>query len=49
LDVNLSSVVNTATLAMHYMKTQSSGGSIVLMGSSTGLHPVRAIDYCSSP
>jgi NAD(P)-dependent dehydrogenase (short-subunit alcohol dehydrogenase family) len=47
--VNLSSVVNTATLAMHYMKTQSSGGSIVLMGSSTGLHPVRAIDYCSSP
>jgi len=49
LDVNLTSVVNTATLAMHYMKTQSSGGSIVLMGSSTGLHPVRAIDYCSFP
>lgn len=49
LDVNLSSVVNTATLAVHYMKTQSSGGSIVLMGSSTGLHPVRAIDYCTSP
>ena len=48
LDANLDSVVNTATLAVHYMKTQSTGGSIVLMGSSTGLHPVRAVDYCTS-
>ncbi|KAF2999932.1 hypothetical protein E8E13_009076 [Curvularia kusanoi] len=48
LDVNLDSVVNTGTLAVHYMKTQSSGGSIVLMGSSTGLHPVRAIDYSTA-
>lgn len=46
LDVNLNSVINTATLAVHYMKTQKEGGSIVLMGSSTSLHPVRAIDYC---
>jgi hypothetical protein len=29
------------------MKAQQQGGSIVLMGSSTSLHPVRAIDYCS--
>lgn len=49
LDVNLSSVINTATLAVHYMKTQKEGGSIVLMGSSTSLHPVRAIDYCTLP
>lgn len=49
LDVNLSSVINTATLAVHYMKTQQEGGSIVLMGSSTSLHPVRAIDYCMLP
>lgn len=49
LDVNLNSVVNTATLAVHYMKAQKNGGSIVLMGSSTSLHPVRAIDYCTSP
>jgi NAD(P)-dependent dehydrogenase (short-subunit alcohol dehydrogenase family) len=46
LDINLDSVVNTATLAAHYLKDQAEGGSIVLMGSSTGLHPVRAVDYC---
>ncbi|UPX20789.1 uncharacterized protein EKO05_0011009 [Ascochyta rabiei] len=49
LDVNLNSVINTATLAVHYMKSQKEGGSIVLMGSSTSLHPVRAIDYGTSP
>ena len=49
LDVNLHSVINTATLAVHYMKSQKEGGSIVLMGSSTSLHPVRAIDYCKPP
>jgi|TARA_R110002003_G_scaffold239_5_gene17224 NAD(P)-dependent dehydrogenase (short-subunit alcohol dehydrogenase family) len=48
LDINLNSVVNTATLAVHYIKDQAEGGSIVLMGSSTGLHPVRAVDYCES-
>ncbi|CAE7175044.1 hypothetical protein PTNB73_02760 [Pyrenophora teres f. teres] len=47
IDINLSSVVNTVTLATHYMKTQSEG-AIVIMGSSTGLQPVRAIDYCKS-
>jgi NAD(P)-dependent dehydrogenase (short-subunit alcohol dehydrogenase family) len=46
LDVNLKSVVNTACLAVHYMKQQAEGGSIVLMGSSTGLQPLRAPDYC---
>lgn len=49
LDINLNSVINTATLAVHYMKSQKEGGSIVLMGSSTSLHPVRAIDYCMPP
>jgi NAD(P)-dependent dehydrogenase (short-subunit alcohol dehydrogenase family) len=46
LDVNLKSVMNTATLAVHYLKQQPEGGSIVLMGSSTGLQPLRAPDYC---
>jgi NAD(P)-dependent dehydrogenase (short-subunit alcohol dehydrogenase family) len=46
LDVNLNSVINTATLAVHYLKEQAEGGSVVLMGSSTSLHPVRAADYC---
>lgn len=45
LKTNLDSVVDTATLAAHYMKDNAEGGSIVLMGSSTGLHPVRAVDY----
>lgn len=45
LETNLQSVVNTTTLAVHYLKSQSEGGSIVLTGSSTGLHPVRAVDY----
>jgi NAD(P)-dependent dehydrogenase (short-subunit alcohol dehydrogenase family) len=46
LEINLISVVNTTTLAAHYLKDQTEGGSIVIMGSSTGLHPVRAVDYC---
>jgi hypothetical protein len=49
LDINFSSVVNTVTLGAHYLKSNAEGGSIVIMGSSTGLHPVRAVDYCMSP
>lgn len=48
LDINLKSVINTACLGVHYMKQQPEGGSIVLMGSSTGLQPLRAPDYCKS-
>ncbi|KAI9649911.1 hypothetical protein NHQ30_002496 [Ciborinia camelliae] len=48
LEVNFKSVVNTACLAVHYLKQNAEGGSIVLMGSSTGLHPVRAPDYSSA-
>lgn len=48
LDINLNSVVNTATLAVHHLKEQAEGGSIVLMGSSTSLHPVRAVDYSTA-
>ncbi|PSN59574.1 NAD(P)-binding protein [Corynespora cassiicola Philippines] len=48
LEINLNSVVNTVTLAVHYLKQQPEGGSIVIMGSSTGLHPVRAVDYSTA-
>lgn len=48
LDTNLQSVVNTTTIAVHHMKSQPEGGNIVLMGSSTGLHPVRAVDYSTA-
>lgn len=46
MDIGLRGLINTASLAVHYMKEQPEGGSIVLMGSSTGLQPLRAIDYC---
>lgn len=45
LDINFKSVVNTACLGAHYLKQQPEGGSIVLVGSSTALDAVRAIDY----
>lgn len=49
LDIGLRGLINTACLALHYMKEQPEGGSIVLMGSSTGLQPLRAVDYCKFP
>ncbi|KAM3070180.1 hypothetical protein ACMFMG_003781 [Clarireedia jacksonii] len=48
LDVNFKSVVNAACLGTHYMKQQPEGGSIVLVGSSTSFHGVRALDYGSA-
>ncbi|KAF2703585.1 NAD(P)-binding protein [Pleomassaria siparia CBS 279.74] len=48
LDINLTSVVHTASLAVHYMKDQAEGGSIVAMGSTTALHAVRTVDYATA-
>ncbi|THV45259.1 hypothetical protein BGAL_0510g00030 [Botrytis galanthina] len=48
LEVNFKSVVNTACLAIHYLKQNAQGGNIVLMGSSTGLQPLRAPDYSAA-
>ncbi|KAL6884893.1 NAD(P)-binding protein [Trichoderma longibrachiatum] len=48
LDIGLRGLINTACLALHYMKEQPEGGSIVLMGSSTGLQPLRAVDYSAA-
>ncbi|UKZ74633.1 hypothetical protein TrVFT333_002303 [Trichoderma virens FT-333] len=48
LDIGLRGLINTASLAVHYMKEQPEGGSIVLMGSSTGLQPLRAVDYSTA-
>jgi hypothetical protein len=35
LEVNLKSVMNTVALAIHYMRHQETGGSIVLSGSAS--------------
>ena len=51
LDVGLRGVMNTATLAIHYMRRQQQdeaggwSGSIVLTGSVVGLQRLRAVDY----
>ncbi|KFX96424.1 hypothetical protein O988_05312 [Pseudogymnoascus sp. VKM F-3808] len=47
-DISLKGLINTAVLGVHYMKTQAEGGNIVLMGSSTGLQPLRAPDYSTA-
>ncbi|TVY50601.1 15-hydroxyprostaglandin dehydrogenase [NAD(+)] [Lachnellula cervina] len=44
----LKGAMNTACLGVHYMKQQPEGGSVVLMGSSTGLQPLRAPDYSTA-
>ncbi|KAL7917862.1 short chain dehydrogenase/reductase [Trichoderma austrokoningii] len=48
MEIGLRGLINTAALAVHYMKEQPEGGSIVLMGSSTGLQPLRAVDYSAA-
>ncbi|KAI0517751.1 putative 15-hydroxyprostaglandin dehydrogenase [Xylaria bambusicola] len=47
-DVNLKGAINTATLAIHYIRKNPSGGSIVVTSSATGLHRFRGVDYTVS-
>ncbi|KAK5625598.1 hypothetical protein RRF57_001314 [Xylaria bambusicola] len=48
LDVNLKGTINTATLAIHYIRKNPSGGSVVVNSSATGLHRFRGVDYTVS-
>lgn len=48
LGVSLIGVINTGCLAVHYFKQQPEGGSLVLMGSSTAIQPLRAVDYSTA-
>lgn len=45
IDINLKSVMNTTALAIHYMKKQDSGGSIVLTASASSFQRFQAVDY----
>ncbi|KAF7553710.1 hypothetical protein G7Z17_g3461 [Cylindrodendrum hubeiense] len=48
LDISLKGVINTATLAINYLRQQPEGGSIVINGSSTALQRLRAVDYATA-
>ncbi|KAK5077280.1 hypothetical protein LTS08_008578 [Lithohypha guttulata] len=48
LDINLKAVVNTVALAIHYMRRQDSGGSIVLTASASSFQRFRAVDYTTA-
>ncbi|KAK8210408.1 hypothetical protein IWZ01DRAFT_278313 [Phyllosticta capitalensis] len=48
LDINLKSVMNTAALAFHYMKKDSRGGSVVLIGSASSFQRFQAVDYSTA-
>ncbi|KAJ4130238.1 hypothetical protein NW768_007221 [Fusarium equiseti] len=47
-DVSLKGALNTCVLAIYHLRQQAEGGSIVIMGSTTGLQRVRAVDYSTA-
>ncbi|KAH8652248.1 hypothetical protein BX600DRAFT_472176 [Xylariales sp. PMI_506] len=48
LDVSLKGAMNTTTLGVYYIRQQPEGGSLVIIGSSTGIQRLRAIDYTTA-
>jgi len=47
-DINLKGAVNTCALAIHYMRRQDLGGSIVLTASASSFQRFRAVDYTTA-
>jgi len=47
-DINLKGAINTCALAIHYMRRQESGGSIVLTASASSFQRFRAVDYTTA-
>ncbi|KAM5342203.1 hypothetical protein ACJ41O_015234 [Fusarium nematophilum] len=48
LDISLKGVMDTATLAIYYLRQQPEGGSIVINCSTTSLQRLRAVDYATA-
>lgn len=48
IDINLKAVINTATLAMHHMRTQPNFGSIVITGSASSFQPLCSVEYTAA-
>jgi hypothetical protein len=45
-DITLKGTINTATIAIHYLKQQPEGGSLVINASTSAIQRQRAVDYC---
>lgn len=48
LEINLKAVANTCALAIHYLRRQEQGGSIVLTASASSFQRFRAVDYATA-
>jgi NAD(P)-dependent dehydrogenase (short-subunit alcohol dehydrogenase family) len=48
IDINLKACINTVVLAVHYMKKQESGGSIIVTASASSYQKFIASDYATA-
>jgi NAD(P)-dependent dehydrogenase (short-subunit alcohol dehydrogenase family) len=48
LDINLKACINTCTLAIHHLRQQAEGGSVVMTSSASAYQPLCVADYTAS-